>query len=328
MEGLKVEYGLDASGGLVSASNASKGQTYFCPSCNSKLVLRIGGIRVKHFAHPASSSCNQESILHLTAKKLIEAVIHENSSSRAEINLRSKCYQCGVKFNKTLPYRTFTSAKQEVAVSDYICDVVGYRDNEIALGIEILNTHQVDSNKAKGLPIHWIELNAESVLGNPTQWSPIQSRLKNTYCKRCTDNIKKVISIADRWGISRNLYSPIKKPGSSAYVADAQTCFKCKKEIPVFWWRGVPFCKTEPPEPMPKTIEYRYSKERGYKYWINTCANCHVIQGDNYLYYAEKAPFKNMPKVGESNLQQGGITRVVTGKSAVSEFWKTISPRR
>ena len=50
-----------------------------------------------------------------------------------------------------------------------------------------------------------------------------------------------------------------------------------------------------------------------------------MIQGDNYLYIFESAPFKNMPLAGEAANQQGGITRIVSGKSAVSEFMKVIN---
>lgn len=326
MENFKIPYGLDSSGNLISASNAEKHKAYTCPCCNSQLVHRSGEVRVKHFAHPASSNCSQESILHITAKRLIEAVILLNSSSQTEINLRNHCQQCGVEFNTVLPHKTFTSARQEVPVSEYVCDIVGYRNNEIALGIEILNTHEVDSKKASNLPIYWLELKAEDVIAMPNQWSPTQSKLKPSFCQSCKSHIKHVQSIADKWNIERNLYSSIKNPASSSvYIADTETCFKCKEEIPVFWWQGVPFCEQEPPEPKPKTIKYRNSKQYGGKYWANTCANCNMIQGDNYLYIFDSAPFKNMPLTDGVASQKSGVTRIVSGKSAVSEFMKVIN---
>lgn len=325
MENFKVPYGFDFSGNLISASNAERGKAYTCPCCNSQLVHRSGEVRVKHFAHPASSNCSLESILHITAKRLVEAVMLSNSSSQKEINFRNHCHQCGIEFNTVLPYKTFTSAKLEVAVSEYVCDVVGYRNNEIALGVEILNTHEVDSRKATNLPIYWLELKAEDVIAMPNQWNPTQSKLKSSFCKSCKSHLKHVQSIADRWNIERNLYSPIKEPASSVYIADTEKCFKCQEEIPVFWWRGVPFCEQAPPEPKPKTIKHRSSKQYGGKYWANTCANCNMIQGDNYLYIFEGAPFKNMPLAGEEVKRQSGIARVVSGKSAVPEFMKVIN---
>lgn len=324
MENFKVPYGVDNSGKLISAAEAVKNEVYNCPCCKINLIHRSGEVRAKHFAHPVSSSCNQESILHITAKRLIEGVMHSNASSSLTINFRNHCCQCGGEFNTTLPYRTFTNAQQEVHVSEYLCDVVGYRGNEIALAVEILNTHKVDTSKASNLPVYWVELKAEDVISNPTQWCPTQSKLKSSFCQNCKSHIKHVQAIAEKWKIDKALYSPVKDPSLSPYIADTETCFRCKEEIPVFWWQGVPFCEREPPEPKPKTIKNRNSKQFGGKYWANTCANCNVIQGDNYLYIFDSAPFKNMPLSGEADNQAGGLIRVVSGKSAVSEFMKVI----
>ncbi len=325
MEKFKVPYGLDSAGELVSAEGAIKSEIYNCPCCKEQLVHRSGEVRVKHFAHPVSSNCNPESILHITAKRLIEGAIRLNASSHVKIYLRNHCRQCGVEFNSILPFETFTNAKQEVIVSEYVCDVVGYRNSDIALAVEILNTHKVDSKKATNLPVYWIELKAEDVISAPNQWNPTQSKLKASYCQSCKPHIKHVQSVADKWKIDRDLYSPVKDPSSSTYIADTEICFKCKEEIPVFWWDGVPFCEIEPPEPKPKTIKYRNSKQYGGKYWANTCANCNMIQGDNYLYIFDSSPFKNMPLADDVANQQGGLTRVISGKPAVSEFMKVIN---
>lgn len=325
MENFKVPYGVDRTGALITASEALKNEVYNCPCCKIHLIHRSGEVRAKHFAHPVSSSCNPESILHITAKGLIEGVMRSNSFSSLRINLRNNCGQCGVEFNTILPHKTFTDAQQEVHISEYICDVVGYRGNEIALAVEILNTHKVDSSKGHNLPIHWIELKAEDVISNPTQWNPTQSKLKSSYCQSCKSHIKHVQAIAEKWKIDKSLYSPVKDPRLSSYIADTETCFKCKEEIPVFWWYGVPFCETEPLGPKPRTIKYRNSKQYGDKYWANTCANCNMIQGDNYLYIFDDAPFKNMPLSSEAANKQSGLTRVVAGKSAMSEFIKVIN---
>ena len=33
-------------------------EDYFCPSCNSKLILRRGEIKIHHFAHQKNSICS------------------------------------------------------------------------------------------------------------------------------------------------------------------------------------------------------------------------------------------------------------------------------
>lgn len=324
MEGLKIPYGLNNSSLLVSAKNASKEESYTCPSCNSKLTYRAGDIRSKHFSHSAESNCSIESILHKTAKLLIKNAIKDNSLGIKTLTLRNSCHSCGVEFPTELPVNTFSDAKEEVYVAEYICDVVGYRGDHIALGIEILNTHKVDEQKAEGLPIYWIELKAEDVITNPLEWNPIQSRLKSSVCKSCKSDIKHTQEIADKWKVDPSLYSPIKNPNTATYIADTEICFACKEEIPIFWWSGVPFCEIEPPLPRPNTIKYRHSQKYGGSYWANTCANCSMIQGDNFLFLFDNAPLRGLPLSNQNTKKSDQVT-VVGGDQAVSEFMKVIN---
>ena len=322
MENLKVPYGLDHQGKLVTADNALNNDKYRCPSCNTELVLRAGEVRTKHFSHPTSSNCGTESILHITAKKLIENTINENALGISAIVLKSSCNNCCEEFNLQIPIKTFTGSRQEVRVSDYICDVVGYRDDGIAIAIEILNTHKVDQNKAENLPVYWVELKAEDVLINPNEWAPVQSHLKASFCRSCKEHFKSITTVCDSWDIDRSLYSVIKKPNVSLYVADTDTCFNCKEEVPVFWWKGVPFCQSEPPHPRPFSVKYRNSKQYGGSYWANTCVNCNMVQGDNFLYLFDNAPFKGMPMA--TVIKKKEMVKIVTGKTAVSEFMKVV----
>lgn len=324
MENLKIPYGLNKTGELISVESAQKGMEYSCPCCGVQLVHRAGEVRAKHFAHPPSSSCNLESVLHITAKRLVHSVIEKNAGGEQTISLENHCQNCDVVFSNSLAPKTFSSAGLEVKVGNYICDVIGFRGDSIGLAIEIFNTHEVDAKKAEKLQTYWIELKAEDVINDPLKWVPTQANLKDSYCSSCKKRIKHILDVADKFGIERSLYSPVKNPAKATYIADTETCFKCKQEIPVFWWQGVPFCEVEPPNPKPKTIKFRNSKQYGGSYWANTCANCNMIQGDNHLYIFESAPFKDMPLSTDAQKSQGGV-RVVTGKSAVSEFMKVIS---
>lgn len=325
MNDLKVPYGLNNAGGLISAVNASSEDAYFCPCCAEHLIYRAGDVRVKHFSHPTGSNCSYETIIHIIAKLLIEDVINSNATDQLIICISNKCQGCGLEYNSSLPPKTFSSAKQEIRVLNYICDVVGYRGNEIALAVEILNTHKVDSKKASNLPVYWIELNAYDVINNPKQWNPTQSHLKSTFCRSCKDHIEHIKRVADKMNIDRNLYSAIKNPISATYIAETEVCFKCKEEVPVFWWQGVPFCEIEPPNPKPKTIKYRYSKNYGGSYWANTCGKCSMIQGDNHLFIFKSAPFKDMPLDTEKVRDFKGGVKAVSSSGAVSEFMKVIT---
>jgi len=324
MESLKVPYGLDTSNTLVSAEDASHSHIYRCPSCNIKLIYKSGDIRTKHFSHPSNSKCNIESVLHKTAKSLICRAISENAAGNQPIRLNSTCQNCDIKFDIILNPKLFSHANEEVPISEYVCDVVAYKNNNVALAIEVLNTHKVGTEKAKKLPVYWIELKAEDIIKNAFYWKPTQSYLKPSLCTKCKAHIKHVYKVADKWKIDRSLYTPVKKLGIATYIADTEKCFKCNNEIPVFWWKGVPFCEHEPPSPRPQTIKYRTSKQYGGAYWANTCAYCKILQGDNFLFRFDNAPLKGLPLVGEDDSHEQSSLTILTGDETEKEFYKVL----
>ncbi len=311
---IKVPYGVDPSGNLTASTDADKGREYRCPGCNSPLILKEGEIRTKHFSHKSDSICNFETVLHITAKGLVSQAIKSNSAGTTNISVRNHCSGCGQDLFQELKPGLFSGASEEYRVGDYVCDVVGFIGAQPRLAIEIRNTHAVNEVKARELPIHWIELDAAEVVDKPDLWKTIQSRLKDAFCTGCKKQADSIHSVADKWAIDRSLYTPHKNPLLSNYVADIERCFSCKETIPVFWWKGVPFCQKEPSAPKPKTIQYRNSKRHQGSYWANTCPNCRVIQGDNFIFLSERSPFKTLMKSEQESM------RVVTGDSAVSEF--------
>jgi len=324
MKELRVPYGFNDEGNLISSESAIRGVNYYCPECRERLVHRAGEVNIKHFSHPSGTNCTSESILHKIAKHLISEAVAQNAKGLAIIKLESYCESCGLVFDTEIPKGTFTHAEKEVYISPYVCDVVAYRPNSEPLGLEVFHTHKVGKEKRNNLSIYWLEVMAEKAIQNPYYWQPTQSRLKPTLCTTCKAYCKRVQSIADKWNIPRELYSPIQRKNISLYIAAVETCFKCKEEIPVFWWQGVPFCQTEPPEPKPKTIKFRNSKQWGGTYWANTCANCNMIQGDNHLFIFDSAPFTGLPLTSK-NTNESEKLRIVSGPKAVSEFYKVIN---
>lgn len=321
MNELKVPYGFNEEGVLVSSESAIRGASYFCPACGDRLIHRAGEINAKHFSHPSGTNCSPEAIIHKIAKHLIAKAINQNSKGLATIKIENYCECCGLVFDIEIPNGTFTHAEQEVSFHPYVCDIAAYRENAEPLGIEIFNTHKVEKEKRGNLSIYWLELKAEKVIQNPFYWQPTQSKLKSINCSACNSYCKHVVSVASKWNISRELYSPIKRKDKAPYVAATEVCFKCEEEIPVFWWHGVPFCQTNPPEPKPKTIQFRNSKQWNGKYWANTCPNCNVIQGDNHLFISEGSPFSGLPL----NYQNSQRLKIVSGSEAVSEFYKVVN---
>jgi len=81
---------------------------------------------------------------------------------------------------------------------------------------------------------------------------------------------------------------------------------------------------SEPLHPRPNNIKYCNSKQYDGAYWANTCVNCNMVQGDNFLYFFDNAPFKDMPLSMEISTKSKETIKIVTGKTAVSEFMKVV----
>ncbi|MEC5343180.1 hypothetical protein ABRZ24_11315 [Brenneria populi] len=97
-------------------------------------------------------------------------------------------------------------------------------------------------------------------------------------CQSCLTHFRKVIAACSRWQIPRELYTPINVPvdhGKS--IADIMKCYRCGEVIPIFDFERHNGRK-------PHTVQYRYSKTAGAKYWANTCPNCRALQGHWFLY--------------------------------------------
>lgn len=335
MDNLKVPYALNIDSNLVRPFEAQKGEELFCPSCHESLVVKAGEKlaatgkgRIRHFAHPANANCSQESILHITGKMLVSKAIKDNAKHNKSIVVKNTCDNCENGFDSDLPGGMFSYAREEVCLKDitnavnencksYRFDVVAYRGDSPSLIIEVCVSNPVSEEKGGSIPGYWIELKAEDLIENHLVWKPTQKKLKNKSCPECINILKPIQEVSDFWGIDRRLYSVYRSNHASVnYIAALENCFRCKQKTPVFWWSGIPFCETEPPEPRPHTIKYKFSKQFGGAYWVNTCANCGVIQGDNHIFLFESAPLKGlpisdkfMPKHVKENKNMGGATK-------------------
>lgn len=284
-ESVTVPYGVDPNLNFIRATDAVAGEIYKCPGCDALLTLKAGQKRVKHFAHKAATSCDGESLIHITAKVLLAKVMLENPTSTRRIRLTCSCSSCARVFDKVLGPDAFDGSIVEGKIDQFRCDVVGLRKQLPVLGVEILNTHRVDEHKAAALSIPWIELDAWEIVDDPYYWRSLNGRLKPTICEECRNLEAKLNTTAARWGL------PTAPVGYSAAVAP---CWGCKADIIWYWWQDVPFATQRPPEPIPSTLKYRYSKMYGGKYWMNTCPGCGSPQGDNFVFISSDSPFSHL----------------------------------
>jgi len=181
---LKVPWALDANGQPVTPGEVSSSEGLRCPDpvCDSRLVLRAGSERVRHFAHLDEERCSHESVEHWAAKHLLAKVVLASQSQpgKRPLILR-RCPECG-KSPQPLP-EAVKGARVEEAVDGFRADVLLFDGAQQPLcALEVLHTHAVTKAKAEGLSIPWIELAAGAVLASPLWWVPLREGLRPLQC--------------------------------------------------------------------------------------------------------------------------------------------------
>jgi len=165
---LLIPFALDEKNRLYSPQDAQKGKSYFCPSCRKPVLLRRGDIKAAHFAHKADAACSQETVVHETAKLLIQKTIRDWKSgySGAPI-VRRECSVCFSTADQPLPEKVEDAVLEHRLPNGLIADVALVTDNTVQAVIEIRVTHAVDADKASRLQTPFIELDGNEVLSDP-----------------------------------------------------------------------------------------------------------------------------------------------------------------
>jgi ssDNA-binding Zn-finger/Zn-ribbon topoisomerase 1 len=286
---LKIPYGFDSMGKVHTPESATKEDTYYCPSCADALVLRKGEFKVAHFAHKATDSCSLETITHRVAKRLIVHAIDEWKGGLAPspIIVR-RCEDCQSTIEQSIPERVMHAREEVKLESGFIADVVIYDVANAVAAIEVRVSHAVDDRKKGALGIPFIEVAGSDVVVDHRRWLPLVDRFKSFSCRTCRDALGSYRAEIER------ISSVSGVPLPTAYYRSACTdCWRCQKEILVFDWPGKDMHNDVPPRGAnrPRTVQLKYSKTAGGKYWANTCPYCKSIQGDFFLYSEPDGPF-------------------------------------
>jgi len=289
MTDLRVPLAVDREGRLHSPANADKSREYFCPACQASVILKQGQVRIAHFAHKASEICTQETIVHQTAKLLVQKSVSEWKEGRSTAPvLQRKCQICGSIVSQPLPNKVEKAVMEYRLANGLIADIALLAGEELLAIVEIKVTHAVDNIKADRLAVPFIELDGQELIENSAVWKPLTDRFKPVTCKDCKSIYlkfqRKVREVAKSNGIDLP---------TNYYRYGLCRCWKCKREIIVFAWPKDGLHNNSAPKilPRPKNIQYRFSKTVGEKYWVNTCPFCQSIQGDFFLYCEPDGPF-------------------------------------
>jgi hypothetical protein len=186
--GFVIPYASEADR-LVSPDEARKGRVYRCPSCAGLVDLHAGDKKRRHFHHRAgTSSCTNESVLHLSAKRLIvQAVEDWLAGGPAPIFVRTCAHAgCHAKNEQAMPKKVGGVALEHRLRTGHVADValLARAAADLPIGvIEVLHSHEVDATKAFELGVPWIEVRAEDVCATGGRvLVPVQDRFIPWLC--------------------------------------------------------------------------------------------------------------------------------------------------
>lgn len=283
MKKLRIPLALDESSRIVDPDAANKDTAYYCPSCGDSLVLRKGQVKKPHFSHKVSDSCSQETVIHKLAKFLIIQNIKDWKVGQGDVPLmKRKCPDCGEEHVQEFPDKVDSAVDEVRLESGYVADVGIYSNQKIVAAIEIKVYHQVSDVKKTNIGIPFIELLGEQVIENPAEWNPVIDMFKPFKCSKCDQALKKY----NEKLVQISVQTKVAIPGTFYRTAYCD-CWKCSREILLFMWPNDDSLHSYDLPlnvPRPRTIQFRYSKTAGTKYWANTCPYCKNIQGDFFLY--------------------------------------------
>jgi hypothetical protein len=169
MDGFVVPVARDGRGRLVAPEDTAKGTRLRCPACDGVVDLHAGEKKRRHFHHRAgSSACTSESVLHLSAKRLVVQAVDDwlAGAAPAPAFIRSCAHpDCPAKTEQPLPKKVGRAASEHRLRSGHVADVALLaRAGDLPIGvIEILFSHAVDEEKAFEIGIPWVEVDAAQV---------------------------------------------------------------------------------------------------------------------------------------------------------------------
>ena len=167
MTNLQIPYAYTSNKIPISPEVAEKGQNFSCPICDSEVVLKRGEVRRPHFAHKPDTGCSGEGVRHKVAKQMIYLMyLRTVRTVMTSVTTSRRCPNCsqGVLFSQTPQYDDVAC---EVDVGRYRVDIALFRDGKPTYGIEVQDTHPVDSEKwdaFKKLGFPCIEVKAKDVI--------------------------------------------------------------------------------------------------------------------------------------------------------------------
>jgi len=290
----KVLYSVanNSDGELINATDAEKENDYFCPQCNSNLILRKSGNTGKnckrpHFAHKnLTQNCTPESALHYVFKTLAYNRIKELLKNSKPLKFEWKCRYCTEKHTGNL-LKKARNVKLEYYLKECQPDIALLDDTDNAFAvIEVIVTHKPEKKTLKYYKDNNIAL-IECVLTSDLDLVNIDLKLKkpdavnicqNPKCKQCGKYLTKLymyINEAECYRCNNELkYAYIMSQTGNAVRGHGNHLYPedfTKDEIALATSNGV-------------VLKKRYSKTSACTYLANSCNHCNAFIGNHYMF--------------------------------------------
>lgn len=307
MAELKVPYALGLDNHIYSPIEAEKGKEYFCPSCHRKVILKQGLVKVPHFAHyveidPGQPPCNQETIIHKTAKYLIQKAVHDWKAGIGQCPiLATDCVRCYKPVEGLCPTHVDGALLELTLPEGYRADVALMSAGIPLIIVEVRVSHSVSSEKATNLSVPYIEVDGYEILECHTRWQSITDTVMPKICDACQEkeryrqlqieaqhkaNLRAKQEREERLrSFQREVMKVAQKYGVTLpdrfYRYTVARCQKCGAGIVMFIWPGSNgISNARPPyEPIPQSIQMDSIPGLNYSSWMNRCPSCKAYQG-------------------------------------------------
>ena len=283
----------DKDGNLVKANDAEKGNNFYCPVCQTELILRKSGKSGKgakrpHFAHrELTPNCTPETALHYLFKNLLADKLQNHIETQTPLLMTWQCKYCYSEHSGNL-LKKIKSIKVEHNMRICQPDIALLdSDDKVFAVIEVVVTHKPEEhvlNIYKDANIILVQINLksdkdidelETKMANPD----IVETCINPKCKVCGHFQRKTtMTIVDGscWKCHSTMKVATIDGGMERGSASGPDMFTLK-EIEIAKSKGV-------------IIKLHYSKTVQEKYLANTCPNCGNFAGDFYLVSQYLAP--------------------------------------
>jgi hypothetical protein len=155
---VQFEFAKTSSGKIVHFSKAEKGEAFTCANsnCNGEMILKKGEIRRPHFAHKhIEFDHGGETPLHYNTKVLLFDFIQSSLINKNPTFIQFECPCSEIHFINLLEDITDVYIEKQVTET-YRPDISLYCENKLKMALEVIVTHDLESEALSYLKKHEI----------------------------------------------------------------------------------------------------------------------------------------------------------------------------